>query len=631
MPAGRYRIEILVSAFSLAILVACSRALDARPSGSSGSGECEVVLNETASLVPIADGMEQFIPSMAFGYEVHTDGDRLVVGAPAVQSTERGGSVHVYERHQATGEWLPTTVLTAPIPAVGDQFGVRVRIDGNTLAVSSPGRTVNGFPQAGAVYVFVCADGGWSLQATLDEGDLAGQSHLFGQGLDLEGDRLVVGSQHTGGGCSTGRTFVYLRSGTAWSAEGMPLLADDGRHNDAFGNSVALFGDTLVVGAPGHTHDANPTRCAPEPSGEAGAAYVFTRDASAGEWVQRVELNAGGGSDVDQFGYAVDIWGTTIVVGAFHATSRIDPSALMSGVVHVFVGDGGTWTEEAILEPCLPELAGVFGFNLSLDGDRLAVSAIGYGEPNSGTAYVFFRSGGCWSALAQFADSISETGENFGHGIALAGDWVLVGAEHKSAGPSSMGRGAAFVYDVPSLLAGNVNTGSGGSPIDVLFVNGSAGGATREVGVVANAVSRLDILHPPSLPPGRAHYGVWILDGVPSACDATEIRFLDKFGVTVTLGLGARCLPINNSVSADACPCPMTFPAGFTSMSFGSQTARRFCLNARPGHDLAPEHFFVRFPTGDFTIGGVVLDRNAPASPETNIAVANWIIVRSRP
>ena len=185
------------------------------------------------------------------------------------------------------------------------------------------------------------------------------------------------------------------------------------------------------------------------------------------------------------------------------------------------------------------------------------------------------------------------------------------------------------VFCPVATRAGNVDTGTGGPAVDVVFVNGSAGDPVeRKVTVTAGVPATLHIDKAPSTPGPRGGYGYWIYDGDLRGC--VDIQIKKSSGEIVPLGQANGCMPINNSVTPGSCPCPLTFPLGKTAGTMSVPKAALFCLT-QPASPKSPTDFMVTFPAGTFTILSVHLDRNAPASPAKNIAIGNTIVVVSEP
>ena len=188
--------------------------------------------------------------------------------------------------------------------AASDLFGVSVAISGDTAVVGAYLDDVVGNAEQGSVYVFVRIGTNWTQQQKLTASDgLAGDN--FGISVAVSGDTVVVGAHldNVGANADQGSTYVFGRSGTVWLQQ-QKLVASDGAPNDDFGISVAIFGDTVVVGAPLDNVGAN---------ADQGSAYVFVRSGTV--WSQE-QLVASDGAANDGLGYSVAISGNTVVVGA---------------------------------------------------------------------------------------------------------------------------------------------------------------------------------------------------------------------------------------------------------------------------------------------------------------------------
>jgi len=167
-------------------------------------------------------------------------------------------------------------------------------------------REATGGSNAGAVYVFTRSGGAWVEQAKLMASD-AQASDQFGVSVSVSGDTAVIGADREAtGGSNAGAVYVFTRSGGAW-VEQAKLMASDAQANDVFGASVAVSGDTAVIGA--YFEDTG--------GSSAGAAYVFTR--SGGAWVEQAKLMASDAQASDVFGASVAVSGDTAVIGASNA------------------------------------------------------------------------------------------------------------------------------------------------------------------------------------------------------------------------------------------------------------------------------------------------------------------------
>jgi len=190
-----------------------------------------------------------------FGYAVALGGDTGFIGAPQEDDIEtNAGAVHVFTRDQGgAGAWGETKRLAASDGAHGDFFGQAISLDGDTALVGAPGNSVaaNG---GGAVYVFARDQGGpgnWGETAKIMPSD-PHDAARFGSSVALAGDIAVIGAYRDGAlGSLYGAAYVFYRGGgnpATWQ-EIKKLAAYDAADWDGFGVSVAVSGDLVIVGA----------------------------------------------------------------------------------------------------------------------------------------------------------------------------------------------------------------------------------------------------------------------------------------------------------------------------------------------------------------------------------------------
>ncbi|QDU83174.1 hypothetical protein Pla163_02710 [Planctomycetes bacterium Pla163] len=249
--------------------------------------------------------------------------------------------------------------------------------------------------------------------------------------------------------------------------------------SDQFGYSVAISGDTVVVGAYGE--DSNATGVdgnqANNGSSQSGAAYVFVR--SGATWAQQAYLKASNTDINDQFGFSVAVSGDTVVVGAWREASTAtgvdgDQSSNLagfSGAAYVFVRSGTTWTQQAYLKASNTDALDEFGKSVSISGDTVVVGAAqersnaagidgnqaDNSTSSSGAAYVFVRTGTTWAQQAYLKASNSNQGDQFGTSVAIDGDTVVAGAIWEDSGSAGVGgdetdssasnSGAAYIFE----------------------------------------------------------------------------------------------------------------------------------------------------------------------------------------
>ncbi len=236
-----------------------------------------------------------------YGMGVAIEGDTAVVGSPKdddfcpADPQCNSGSVYVYERRPAG--WFESAKLVASDPGVYDYFGVSVALEADRIAV---GAFSTGSPHwPGAIYIFERQAGNWIETAKLVPSDGTGSS-MFGQRVSLSGDVVVSGASLQDG---KGKTYVFENRGGGW-VEAAQLVASDGQNGDFFGDSVAIDGDRILVGAPDAAGDKAKT----------GAAYLFERNSTG--WVQTAKLTSPTPELADWFGWAVALEGETALIAA---------------------------------------------------------------------------------------------------------------------------------------------------------------------------------------------------------------------------------------------------------------------------------------------------------------------------
>jgi hypothetical protein len=342
-----------------------------------------------------------------FGYAVALSGDTALVGAQraTVEGDESRGAAYVFVRSGAV--WTLQGKLAASDGEHGDHFGTAVALSGDMAVI---GADVAGAADQGAVYVFTRSGGVWSEQARVSI-SAPDAYPRFGCAVALAGDTIVAGaywSDH-GGAADQGAAYVFTGGGDTWTPQAR-LRAGGGEAGDQFGVSVALDGDTCLVGADlGGVADK-------------GAASVFTR--SGGQWTERATLAASDGAYQDQFGHAVALAGGTALAGAQAAGSTDQGSA------YVFTGAGGSWAQQAKLTVTGSRY---FGSSVALSGETAIVGAMwdDGGAADLGAAYVFRRAGSVWTKQMRLTAADGRASDLFGRSVAVSGDTAIVGAPHE--------------------------------------------------------------------------------------------------------------------------------------------------------------------------------------------------------
>jgi FG-GAP repeat len=387
--------------------------------------------------------------------------------------------------------FIQQAYLKASNTGAGDGFGASVAISGDTMVIGAPNEAsnatgVNGDQSnnsslgAGAAYVFVRSNGVWSQQAYLKASNTTADAE-FGTSVAISGDTIVVGAPTaTPPGNSpapSGSAYVFVRSGVTWGQQALLKSFTAHTYSDDFGFSVAISGDTIVVGAPAESSSATGVNGDQTKSDAviSGAAYVFVR--SGVTWSQQAYLkasNTGGGTQIcspaiclltpgDEFGASVGIDADTIVVGAHFEDSnatgingdQTNNLATDSGAAYVFVRSGVTWSQQAYLKASNTGAGDAFGTSVAVSGDTVVADAIGEASAgSSGAAYVFVRSGVTWSQQAFL--KASNVGGFFGFSVDISGDALVIGADQESCNATGVdgdqnnnnagGSGAAYAF-----------------------------------------------------------------------------------------------------------------------------------------------------------------------------------------
>jgi hypothetical protein len=420
-------------------------------------------------------------PNDRFGQAIALDGNTLAVGAWVEASSATGingdqtnndatnsGAVYVFTRNGTT--WAQQAYIKASNTGSGDYFGYALALSGKTLVVGARGESsdstgVGGAQDndnaltSGAVYVYRRTGMTWAQEAYLKASN-AEAGDRFGASVGLDGNNLVVGASYERSNASgvngdqtnnafqgAGAAYVFTRTGSAWAQQAY-LKASNPDSADYFGTTVAIQGDTVVIGAPEEDSsstgiNSTPNKLAPI----SGAAYVFTRSGTT--WSQQAYLKGSNTGGDDNFGASLAIDGDTLAVGAWGEDSnadgvggdQADNSVFQSGAVYLFVRANGIWAQQAYLKASNPDEYAYFGHSVALQGDLLVVGAWGESSAaiglngdeadrtlsNAGAVYLFRRAV-IWSQQAYLKASNTGLDDYFGYALGLDNGTLAVSA-----------------------------------------------------------------------------------------------------------------------------------------------------------------------------------------------------------
>lgn len=323
---------------------------------------------------------------------------------------------NVYERYGDT--WTAVTKLDAP----GDPSGNANDASGDTIILGGRGYEA---------FVFTRSGGAWQHQATLTPSDGA-SGNLFGRSVAISGDTALVGAYWDDqNGDEAGAAYVFTRSGETWSS-GVKILPSDGGFKDHFGYSVAIDGETALVGARDRREELPPGSSPRYP--RAGAGYVFT--GSGDSWSEEAILTASDGDNGDDLGFSADVHGDTAVLGATDSAN-----AKNSGAVYVFDRSGSTWSEGAKLLADDPGSYDYVGWSVAVNGDTIVAGAPNHDEADfrAGAVYVFKRDGTGWTQRKELHADDADNLDQLGYSTDFDGQNVI-GGTHR-------GESAGYVFE----------------------------------------------------------------------------------------------------------------------------------------------------------------------------------------
>ena len=332
-----------------------------------------------------------------------TGASKFVVGAYA-DDDAGGASGSAYVYNiDGTGE----VKLTASDGAANDIFGYGVAISDTKVVVGARGDD-NSVSDTGSVYVYN-TDGTGELKITASDGASGDE---FGDTVAIQGDKIIVGApgDDNSGFSNSGSAYIYNLDGTGE----VIIQATGGAANDRFGSSVAISDTKVVVGAIGNN----------------GAVYVYNIDGTG-----EVKITASDGADNDQFGQSVAITDTKIIVGAMQEDK--DPvTAYNSGSVYVYNLDG---TGEVKITASDASAQGLFGSSVDATDTKIVVGSEG-DNSYAGAVYVYNLDG---TGELKITASDSDTYKWFGRSVAVSDTHIIVGAF-----ADNLYSGSAYVYNL---------------------------------------------------------------------------------------------------------------------------------------------------------------------------------------
>lgn len=385
------------------------------------------------------------------GVSVDIDGDWAVTGAhweDDGSSNNNRGAAYILHR-TPTNIWTVVKKITPSDGLLQDLFGESVAIwvnpvGGEPTVVIGARWHDNGVAnsQRGAAYVYRKNKNGpdaWGLVKKLTASD-ASNNDEFGTSVDIDQDVIVVGApnEDLSPSSNNGAIYVFHRDngGTENWGQIAQRRASDRISSDLFGASVSVSTPYIFVGS----------RMSDPLGMESGSVYVFERDLStANNWGERQKITAIDGVAGDQFGVSVSVDGTTAVVGSYFD----NPAGSNSGSAYVYERNGGgTWDLVIKLEASDGESLDQFGYAVDIDGDNVVVGAR-YENTREGSIYIFNRDNGgpdAWGEVVKREPSDGSSFDQFGSSVAISGCTAIVGSPKHNIGANN-DQGAVYFYN----------------------------------------------------------------------------------------------------------------------------------------------------------------------------------------
>lgn len=349
-------------------------------------------------------------------------------------------------RDNPAANWAQLAELTPSTRQNQDWFGISIAVSGNTVVV---GAFDSNIEQFGSAYVFVKPASGWANMTQTAKLTSSDNGQGFGTSVAISGNTIVVGaanpSNFSNQASGPGAAYVFVKPTGGWAdaTENAKLTASDGVDGDAFGDSVGISGNTIVVGA----------FFASDSKGDnfAGKAYVFVRPSGgwSGSLTQTAELTATDSGLLSYMGCSVAVSGNTIVAGSYGQNN-------FQGSVYVFVQPAGGWTtmtQTAELTASNGKASDFFGFSASISGNAVVAGAPSAAN-TYGAAYIYVEPANGWATTSTFTAELGAPdavqGDSFGQTVAISDGArvIAVGAPSANVG-SNQAQGATYVYIQP--------------------------------------------------------------------------------------------------------------------------------------------------------------------------------------
>jgi len=352
------------------------------------------------------------------GNVLSISGDYVAVGVPNKSSAQ--GVVYVYKK-QLNGTLSELAKLTASdATSSSEYFGSSVSIDGNYIAIGARSKDVNG-----SAYIF--KNNGSDIFNEIDKiNDINGSNNAgFGNTIAISGGYIIVGAAESDiNGSGSGLALLFQNDGNDNFNLVKKITPSDAEESKYFGNSVSIDGDNIVIGANG-TRNNTSVR---------GKVYIYKTTDNTEKVLEPSDIE-----DYDQFGFSVSVYGNYIVAGSIND----DDNGSNSGSAYIFEKDGNG-TEISKLTAFDADANDQFGFSVSISGDNILIGARSENS-SSGAAYLFRNDGsGVFSEVSKLTTLDISASDEFGSNVFISGDDMVVSSPQDD--DVGLDSGSAYFY-----------------------------------------------------------------------------------------------------------------------------------------------------------------------------------------
>jgi dihydroxyacetone kinase DhaKLM complex PTS-EIIA-like component DhaM len=348
------------------------------------------------------------VQTKAFGFSVAICGDYAIIGS--YMDNDGKGSAYIYTKQN--GVWKETQKLAPVDLEIGDFFGENVTISNDFALIGCGNAKILSNYGQGAVFLFKRNNNTWSQEAKLTAKD-GRENDNFGKSVAIFNDRIIVGanSDDIDSKVDQGSAYIFSLISNSWTQEAK-LIAKDGSGGNWFGCSVSIFGDYAIIGS----KYSNSSK---------GSAYIFFKKGNA--WEQRFKLVANDGVPNDDFGNCVSISGISAVVGSPNSDIKENEN---QGAAYVFTFLENTWTQQAKLTSSDGMSNDNFGSSVSISENLIIVGTTNDDKNNlvnAGSASIFQKNISTWTFVRQIFDSTGASNNYFGSSVAIksSGEYLI--------------------------------------------------------------------------------------------------------------------------------------------------------------------------------------------------------------